>query len=314
MPYIYRYRDIEDDTIKYVGIVYTPGKTLAQRIYEHSANDEWCNDGKYSIEYIEGDFSRTDLEYLESHYIALCHTYDFYNVKKAGWGTSKLLKFELQEDWEIYIPNQFPNVNEHVYKITLTETDDVNIKQLPVIKKICKIKLGKDAHCRKCGSNNIYKEQTCTVGQMYCKECGAWVCQGDRDFNETYTPFYNGKYKISNDEKPLEYTYYTILYDKRYPQGTSEQLTKIHDGPDIFSLKLKKEEKYLYTYALSYEDINIQKSKLLNYVADQKKKEIEKLQKRLIEIDKEKKEIPKVIEEKKRALNLFNDKYELKCG
>ena len=82
MPYIYRYRDIEDDTIKYVGIVYTPGKTLAQRIYEHSANDEWCNDGKYSIEYIEGDFSRTDLEYLESHYTI--HTISTTLKKQVG--------------------------------------------------------------------------------------------------------------------------------------------------------------------------------------------------------------------------------------
>ena len=40
MAYVYRYTDLADNIIKYVGIVYGENRTLKQRIYEHFRDDE----------------------------------------------------------------------------------------------------------------------------------------------------------------------------------------------------------------------------------------------------------------------------------
>ena len=61
MGYVYRYTDIEDGVIKYVGIVWSDKRELAQRIYEHSLYDWWCQDTLWKIEYIETPINtRTD--------------------------------------------------------------------------------------------------------------------------------------------------------------------------------------------------------------------------------------------------------------
>ena len=102
MGYIYRYTDLEDNVIKYVGIVWSKNRTLKQRIKEHELYDEWCCDKKWKIEYITEDIkTRTDAEYLESHYISLYETDKYYNVKKKGWGISSFIQ-DKEAEWKEY--------------------------------------------------------------------------------------------------------------------------------------------------------------------------------------------------------------------
>jgi len=95
MGYVYRYTDVADSIIKYVGIVWSDNRTLEQRIREHEVQDEWCFKRKWIIEYIEYDIhTRTDAEYIESHLISLYKTDNYYNKKKSGWGISEFLPHE----------------------------------------------------------------------------------------------------------------------------------------------------------------------------------------------------------------------------
>lgn len=97
MAYVYRYTDVKDGIIKYVGIVTAEGRTLSERISEHSKLDEWTKGKKWKIEYLEVA-NKTDAEFLESHFISLFHTYNFYNVKKSNWGTSSI-SFSIDAEW-----------------------------------------------------------------------------------------------------------------------------------------------------------------------------------------------------------------------
>ena len=100
MAYVYRYTDLSDGIIKYVGIVWSETRTLEQRINEHQ-KDEWCLGKKWKIEFICEDIeSRTDAEYFESHYISLFKTDYWFNKSKRRWGISKYLPE--RNDWKIY--------------------------------------------------------------------------------------------------------------------------------------------------------------------------------------------------------------------
>lgn len=102
MGYIYRYIDLEDNIIKYVGIIWSENRTLKQRIKEHDLNDSWCSDKKWKIEYLtENINTRTDAEYLESHYISLYETDKYYNIKKKGWGISSFIP-DKETEWKEY--------------------------------------------------------------------------------------------------------------------------------------------------------------------------------------------------------------------
>ena len=102
MAVVYRYTDLHDEIIKYVGIVWSGNRTLADRIKEHSANDEWCKDGCWKIEYLEKNIkSRIDAELLEAHYISKFGTGEFFNKSKSTWGKSDLLD-DLDENWIEY--------------------------------------------------------------------------------------------------------------------------------------------------------------------------------------------------------------------
>ena len=79
MAYVYRYTDLEDLLIKYVGIVYGETRTLQQRLNEHKNNDAWCKNKNWRIEYFYVN-TRTDAECLEAHFIALYKTYNYYNL------------------------------------------------------------------------------------------------------------------------------------------------------------------------------------------------------------------------------------------
>ena len=99
MAYIYRYTDLRDGIIKYVGIVWSPGRTLEDRLANHMS-EQWFKESEYKIEYIEeGINTRTDAEYFEAHYISKYGTHKYYNKGKAGWGESEYLP-DRENDWK----------------------------------------------------------------------------------------------------------------------------------------------------------------------------------------------------------------------
>lgn len=101
MGYIYRYTDLADNIIKYVGIVWSENRSLKKRIKEHE-KDDWCKVRRWKIEYITTNINnRTEAEFFESHYISLYQTDKYYNIKKSNWGTSNLIPFT-ENDWEEY--------------------------------------------------------------------------------------------------------------------------------------------------------------------------------------------------------------------
>lgn len=100
---VYRYVDLHDEVIKYVGIVWSENRTLKQRIKEHSEQDDWCIGGCWRVEYLQKEVkSRIDAELLEAHYISKFKTNEWYNVSKANWGTSELLQDDPDEEWKEY--------------------------------------------------------------------------------------------------------------------------------------------------------------------------------------------------------------------
>ncbi len=104
MGYVYKYTDVEDNIVKYVGIVWSKNRTLLQRVEEHQMYDEWCNGKKWKIEFLEID-NKTDCEGLEGHFISLYDTRKWYNKEKVNWGISSIYSM-VNWQWKIldYIP------------------------------------------------------------------------------------------------------------------------------------------------------------------------------------------------------------------
>ena len=98
MGYVYKYTDVEDGIVKYIGIVWSENRTLSQRIKEHQTYDEWCNGKCWKIEYLEID-NKTDCEGLEGHFISLYDTNKWYNKGKTNWGVSKIYSM-INWDWK----------------------------------------------------------------------------------------------------------------------------------------------------------------------------------------------------------------------
>lgn len=89
MGYVYRYTDLSDGIIKYIGIIWSENRTIIQRIQEHYLYDDWCKNKRWKIEYIVID-NKTDCEGLEGHFISLYNTGKWYNKSKVKWGISKI--------------------------------------------------------------------------------------------------------------------------------------------------------------------------------------------------------------------------------
>lgn len=108
MGCVYRYTDLNDNIIKYVGISKNK-RSLINRITNHQSDYWYSFSDKWKIEFIDlGEVfnapSRTDMEYFEAHLINLYETGKYGNKKhKVGWGVSNLLP-EIKDDmWEPYI-------------------------------------------------------------------------------------------------------------------------------------------------------------------------------------------------------------------
>lgn len=87
MGCIYRYVNKNTEQVEYIGLVYD--RPLYKRIGEHAKMEHW-NSQKYRVDYITCS-SRTDVEFLEAHFIAKYKTYNYYNEAKKKMGESKLL-------------------------------------------------------------------------------------------------------------------------------------------------------------------------------------------------------------------------------
>lgn len=98
--YVYKYVDTRDGIVKYVGLV-NPGNSLMQRVRQHE-NDIWYHDD-FDIYYIEVN-TKTDCEFLESHFIQYYKSYKYYNKAKTHWGESSYIDGE-EFHWKKYYKN-----------------------------------------------------------------------------------------------------------------------------------------------------------------------------------------------------------------
>lgn len=104
MGVVYRYIDLNDNQIKYVGIVWSGNRTLKQRVEEHYNNESWCDRGHWRIEYVLRDVNtRTDAEYLEAHYTNKFRNPDneWFGKTKLNWGESEIID-DSNDVWELY--------------------------------------------------------------------------------------------------------------------------------------------------------------------------------------------------------------------
>ena len=92
---VYRYIDVSDWKIKYVGI--TVNGTLVNRHKGH-IKEEWYKNGRFICEYIQVD-NQSEAEAIESHLIALYDTGKYFNKAKTGWGINKYLPNEY--NWKV---------------------------------------------------------------------------------------------------------------------------------------------------------------------------------------------------------------------
>lgn len=135
MGYIYRYTDLADNIIKYVGIVWSENRSLKQRIQEHE-KDNWCKVRRWKIEYITTNVNnRTEAEFFESHYISLYQTYKYYNIKKPNWGTSNLIPFT-ENDWKEYTDDKSVIINSLISKKQIKILQDKNLRLNKIISEL----------------------------------------------------------------------------------------------------------------------------------------------------------------------------------
>jgi hypothetical protein len=95
---VYRYIDVTDNIIKYVGI--TTLKRLAARESMHRSQDIWRCKGLWRIEYFTCN-NKSEAEAFESHLIALYDTGKYYNKAKTGWGLNQYLP-DIEDKWILY--------------------------------------------------------------------------------------------------------------------------------------------------------------------------------------------------------------------
>ena len=125
MGYIYRYTDLADNVVKYIGIVYA-NRPLCKRLDEHQKNDKWCLKSKYKIDFIEFDSSST-LEALESHLITLYGTDKYYNIQKTNWGLCEFIP-DINDKWIEYCQENITKESRHNKYTKYERTDKSFIK------------------------------------------------------------------------------------------------------------------------------------------------------------------------------------------
>lgn len=98
MNYVYRYTDLADGIIKYVGIVCRASdddSVLLRRFYEHKNNDWWMQGKTWKIEYIQVP-TKNDAISLEGHFVAKYNTKKWYNTSKTNLGMLSFLNIDFE--------------------------------------------------------------------------------------------------------------------------------------------------------------------------------------------------------------------------
>ena len=102
MNYVYRYIDLADNIIKYVGIVCRVSEGgLEQRVKEHFQNDAWSHGIKWRVEYIEVP-TKNDAHALETHFITLYDTGKWFNHAKKSSGLLSFVSKDAVFDWKVF--------------------------------------------------------------------------------------------------------------------------------------------------------------------------------------------------------------------
>lgn len=216
LAYVYRYIDLLDGIIKYIGIVWSEDRTLQQRIYEHLTKDIWCKGKNWKIEYFVVN-NRTEAENFESHFIALYETYKYYNDAKSDWGVSSYLPKEI--NWIEY--KQLNLTNDELETVDLYEvsfnkkTKEFSINKLSSIKATCKTKRSSnELYCKHCGNNNLIMRSNNNGGQILkCCRCNISVGTTTNYNKAFYNPTYNGEYVYENGEIK---TFFRYVFQGKY--------------------------------------------------------------------------------------------------
>ena len=108
MPYVYKYTDLQDGTVKYVGIIRTDSN-FPMRFIQHKS-DRWHKTSYWHIEYFEVE-TITDAEAIEGHLIWLYGTGEYYNKAKTTWGKCTFIP-EADLLWSTYIKEDASEMEE----------------------------------------------------------------------------------------------------------------------------------------------------------------------------------------------------------
>lgn len=153
MPYVYRYTDLVDGIIKYVGI--SRDKDALEKRFRAHKRDYWYCFGDWKVEYACFK-SMSDVQFLEGVLIAKYGTGSWYNVAKTSWGESDLFKIP-SIDWKIY------DEKEHVTHCD-TENQDLKGRLDVALKKLEQFEiLKKEWKFERDKANKLEKNYACVV-------------------------------------------------------------------------------------------------------------------------------------------------------
>ena len=277
--YVYKYVDNNDGIVKYVGLV-NPGNSLSNRIKQHK-RDKWYHN-QFSIYYTEVA-TKTDCEFLESHFIAYYHSDEYFNKAKSNWGESKFdvsivdwKKFDQRNEPEEFDDFELFNIDDgSVCSLTLNE-----IKYLYTIEKfkgevfktenydmfgdkICAYELSYNGYLMTCKDikNNKYSHIYDYIFQNKELEAYPWY-----PVNDIYDDLYTHMKSVIAVDDDREFTFDEILHngDNKYSSTSLLDTTtvEIENGKvkRVYGLKntsrsydvimeLLKHKKYKYTDA-----------------------------------------------------------------
>ena len=95
MFYVYKYKDLDDGVVKYIGIT----DNLDRRISQHKKEGGFLGH-RWDICYLQVP-TKSDAESLEAHFIAVYNTHLFLNKAKAQWGQLSFYNDQTYE-WKPY--------------------------------------------------------------------------------------------------------------------------------------------------------------------------------------------------------------------
>lgn len=225
MAWVYRYTDLADGIIKYVGVVWGETRTLEQRIKEHERNDEWCYTRKWKIEYItKGIDTRNEAESYESHYIELYGTGKYFNIRQTNYGTNKFLPNK-EEEWK-------------ECKISYQIAFDGKIKQSNIANKIAKVKRHNTQFTDISKINSIDKIRSMypIIKDMIFKEY---------TFEEICNGLSNGIFKLLPD---------SVSQTKIFFVSNGPRIQSNTNRTDIECIDIKMNSKHCFSFAKEIKD------------------------------------------------------------